>query len=396
MTVTLWDEIDESRRKKEVVEEDPRGLRWIRWALKKGTRVAEFREIEDRARQAIEEYVSTRGAKVDEGLEHRACSAVLAYLLTYSYDLQKCTEFHISQRLGIPRPRLNRLLSRMEWDGIIEGVGIGTSSPYRIVNLGRAMSDGYLDLEPGEAENLVKIVHEPWASIQLIRGGLVSSLPEAKLFTETIIGIQDIFSRSGREIELIHIPFSPGQVAQFYPGEDDFHTVLEFLRGLLHGRLSKDVLMELDVPNQVGPEDVREGLRRVAEKYLKLVRLRVRPLLDIFEEHGFNDGRMMIEKAYLKEKLLKQRTDSDGRQLPGWEIRRGDKTLEERAVIPGHGEVSLQTQELTPSHVRLLASVYRAACRFAEIAGGDTQLVETCRREVSRLESFVEPQPDGS
>jgi hypothetical protein len=396
MTVTLWDEIDESRRKKEVVEEDPRGFRWIRWALKKGTRVAEFREIEDRARQAIEEYVSTRGAKVDERLERRACSAVLAYLLTYSYDLQKCTEFHISQRLGIPRPRLNRLLSRMEWDEIIEGVGIGTSSPYRVVNLGRAMTDGYLDLGPEEAENIVKIAHEPWASIELKGVSLVSSLPDSKLFTETIISIQDIFSRSAREIELIHIPFSPGQVTQHYPGQDDYHTALEFLKGVLHGQLSKEVLMELGVPDQVGPEEVREGLRRVAEKYLKLVRLRIRPLLDLFEEHGFDDGRMMIEKAYLKEKLLKQRTDSDGRQLPGWEIRRGDKTLEERAVIPGHGEVSLQTQELTPSHVRLLVSVYRATCRFAEAAGGDAQLVETCRREASQLESFVEPQPDGS
>ena len=122
LTKTLWDEIDASRRKEEVIEEDPRGLSWIRWGLDKGMLVTDQNELEDRARQAIEEYVSKRGAKVDEELERRACAAVFLYLLYYSGDLQKCTEYHISQGLGIPRPRLNRLLSRMEWDGIIEGI----------------------------------------------------------------------------------------------------------------------------------------------------------------------------------------------------------------------------------------------------------------------------------
>ena len=130
----------------------------------------------------------------------------------------------------------------------------------------------------------------------------------------------------------------------------------------------------------------------VAEKYLKLVRLRVRPLLNLLEKHGFNEGKMMVEKAYLKDKLLKQRTDSKGRKLPGREIHHGDKVLQVRAVVPGHGEVSMQTQELTPSHIRLLSSVYRATCNFAEISGGDKTLIEDCRKEASKLESYVEPQ----
>jgi hypothetical protein len=392
--MTLWDEIDDSRKKKETIYDDPRGFTLVQRGRGKRAPFTDFSEIEDRARQAIEEYVSKRGTKISEELERKACTGVLGYLLTYSHDPGKCTEYHISQMLGIPRMRLNRLMSRMEWDGIIESVGIGTSSPYNVSNLGKAMKDGYLELGPEEAEKVVKITHSPWTSIQLLRESLVSSLPESELFTETIMGIENAFQESGREIEPIHIPFIPGRGVYYIPGQDDFWISLEFLRGLIHGQLSKEVLMELDVPEEVKPEDVRIGLRRVAEKYLKLVRRRIKPLLNLLEEHGFNEGKMMVEKAYLKEKLLKQNTDPEGRAIPRIEIRRGEKLIDERAVVPGHGEVSLQTQELTPSHIRLLANVYRATSNFAEIAGGDPQLITICRKEADQLESYTQPGQD--
>ena len=57
------------------------------------------------------------------------------------------------------------------------------------------------------------------------------------------------------------------------------------------------------------------------------------------------------------------------------------------AVIPGHGLVTIQTDRLTPSHVRLANSVYSAALRFAESVGVDPELVGTCREEIEFLDS---------
>jgi hypothetical protein len=104
----------------------------------------------------------------------------------------------------------------------------------------------------------------------------------------------------------------------------------------------------------------------------------------------------MIEKAYHKDKLLKQEKDSKGRGIPYHAVYKGDKTVQEDAVIPGHGYVSLQTEELTPTHIRLLANVYKAACSFVQHVGGDQELVKACVEEASQLESYVEPQLIGA
>ena len=159
-------------------------------------------------------------------------------------------------------------------------------------------------------------------------------------------------------------------------------------------RIAKEVLMELDVPDEVTAQDVERGLSRVGEKYLRLVRMNIKPLLDIIKQHGSNEARKMIEKAYLRDKLLQQKKDSTDRIIPRTTSFRGDKLVEEEAVIPGHGVITLQTQELTPSHIALLATVYRSTCNFAEQAGGDPQLIETCRKEAAQLESCVEPEQD--
>ena len=59
------------------------------------------------------------------------------------------------------------------------------------------------------------------------------------------------------------------------------------------------------------------------------------------------------------------------------------------AVVPGHGLVTRQTNRLTPSHVRLANSVYRAALRFAESLEVDPVLVGECREEIEFLDSVT-------
>ncbi len=387
---TIWDEIRLSRRKGGNVVGHPGDLDRSFAELVSSSRVIEFSELEDEAESAIQEFVSTHGSKVTKELELRACSGILKYLQAYAYDLEKCSERYISKRLGIPRPRLHGLLRNMEWNGIVERVGIGTYGPYKILNMGKAIKDGYFTLGSGEVDKLTKLVYTT-AAESLITDGLTTSLPDCSLFTETIIDVWNRLRKPESPRRFIHIPFHPGQVVHYEEGETGYWYALSFLRLGFVGRISREVLMELGVPDEVRPEDVEKGLRRVAEKYLKLVRLYIRPLLDLLAEHGFEKGKTMIEKAYTKEMLLKMETDSHGRAIPRAKIRSGDRIVDERAMIPGHGYVSYQTQELTPTLVRLVAGVYRRTCDFAEQAGVDPGLVAACRREANQLDIYVEP-----
>ena len=391
--MTIWEEIEEARKKKDYGM-GALGFIEIIPTLKIGP-LSETTEFEDRAKKAIDEFLSIRPNKVTDEVERRACGAVLSYLLCYSHDqyLEKCTEYQISLSLGIPRPRLRKLLSRLAWDGVIESVGVGLSSPYKIINMGKAMGEGYFQSDPEEAMKVAKIVHSPWQTVQLIERSLISSLPESVPFTEAEITIYNTINSPNQVIEPIMIPFHPGQVDHNYP-QYNANRVDIFLSGVPGDWLTKEVLLELDVPEKVTAREVREGLKRVGEKYLRLARIRIRPLLRLLEKHGFEEGRKMIEKAYLRDRLLEMEHDSRGRRIPNRKgLRQGQGTyLLNRSVVPGHGEVSLHTQELTPTHIAFLASVYRLACSFAENVGGDPKLVEDCRREAAQLISFIEPE----
>ena len=392
--MTIWQEIDEARAKNDY-RMGALGFLEVVPSLPNIAPLTKLTETEDRAREAMAEYLSTRPTKVSDEMERRACGAVLTYLLCYSHDQaqEKCTEYQVSQRFGAPRPRIKKLLSRMVWDGVIESLGIGISSPYRIVNLGKAMKEGYLEYGPEEASKITKIVHGGWQTEQLVTRSLVASLPESPPFTETKITIENTLNSPDREIQPITIPFHPGQVDHHYPYHDAYIVDL-FLKASPVDFLRKQVLMELDAPEKVTPQQVKQGLRRVAEKYLKLTRIRIKPLLNLLEKHGFEKGRKMIEKAYLRDRLLEMEHDEKGRRIPRRTLlRQGPRTLlSDEVVVPGHGDVSIQTQELTPTHIALLAAVYKTACNFAENVGADPDLVRTCRQEAAQLRSYIEPQ----
>ena len=81
------------------------------------------------------------------------------------------------------------------------------------------------------------------------------------------------------------------------------------------------------------------------------------------------------------------------RLLPSRKSYGEDRLVEHEAVAPGHGVITLQTQELTPSQITLLAAAYKSTCDFAEQAGANSGLVETCRKEASQLESYLQTQP---
>ena len=124
---------------------------------------------------------------------------------------------------------------------------------------------------------------------------------------------------------------------------------------------------------------------------LKLVRLHAKPLLVLLEQHGLEKGSTMIEKAYLRDKLLEQETDSKGRRIPRIAQYRDGKLVNRKAILPGHGAVTLETQQLTPSHVSLMTAIYKVACNLAQRCRADPGLVKTCKEEADRLGAFAQP-----
>jgi hypothetical protein len=49
--------------------------------------------------------------------------------------------------------------------------------------------------------------------------------------------------------------------------------------------------------------------------------------------------------------------------------------------------VTPQSEELTPTHLSLIAGILRRACDFAELVKGDQELINDCRKEASFLDS---------
>jgi hypothetical protein len=351
--------------------------------------------MENKAREAIEEYIATPLSEVGTYLELRACDAIVKYLIFNSFDLDKCSIRSLSRMLGIPRSRLRMLLARMEREGVVRTIEIGTAQSYQVVNIAKAMKEGYYALTREEAEKLAHYAPELSAlRLTVLADGIVSSIPEAKIYTDATIEIANQLVKPGQDVQLIYTPFRAGNVFNSTPGYSDFAVTIQFLKWPFMETLVGEVLMELGVPDKVTPEDIRRGLRNVTQKYLKLIRLSFKPLLELLEEHGFEDGRALIEKAYHRDRLLKQEIDSEGRRIPRHERRSNvGRTIPwgSSATIPGHGLVTTQTQELTYTQMRLIISVYRAACNLAEHVGGDPDLIETCREEASQLESYIEP-----
>ncbi len=397
----IWDELEKTRQSGEITAYPGGGP-------VKGDVYVEFREFEDEARQAIEEYLSTPSSKVDRSLELRVCDGILKYLLLTLPEQDRC-ERAISSRLGIPRTRLRKLLANMEWAQIIIKIGVGKSSLYYLANLGKAMREGYITLNPEEAEKLTRILHcAGFSSRKRLFQALQSSLPNAKTWTKAHIDVINRLYTSDRPVEQIHIPFWPGGVFTRTPGEPDQSSANQFLAAPWRARVTREVLMELGVPDQVTTEDIERGLRNVAEKQLKLMRLMIQPLVKLIDQHGFPKAKRMIEKVYIKDRLLAESADATprGEMLVGkglvslanpidWA---GPGRVEpyvdgpKWAIMAEHGVVTPQSEELTPTHLSLVASMLRRACDFAELAKGDPKLIEDCRREASFLDSQASVQ----
>jgi hypothetical protein len=391
--MTIWDEIQEAQGKKgeRVTSAGRKILVWGLPMRETGEEV-EFGSMEETAKQAIEDYVSKLPARVDRDLELRACDAILKYLIFNYLDLDMCGERSMSERLGIPRWRLRSLLSNMEWNGIIKSVKIGTTNPYRVTNLAKALKDGYLDIASEDAAKLMSF-SSGFKPLGRLYSAMQASMPESKLFTEAFNQEFNYMLSLGHP-QIVNVPFNPSHIQYNIPIETYLSIVKSFVTLPAQGDLIIDLLMEMGVPEEITTEEARQGLKRLGEKYLRLARISIKPLLDLLLEHGYEETRNRIQKAYLKDMLIRLERDPEGRQIHRFTVYAGEALEKDVAFVPGHGVVSEETQELTPSHVRLIANIYRTACDLCEQLGGDDKLIDECRGEAAQLESFLVPQPD--
>jgi DNA-binding Lrp family transcriptional regulator len=325
-------------------------------------------------------------------MELAACDAVLKYLIFCSEDLDNCGENAMAKRLGIKRSRLHRLLTNLEWNGIIRRVGVGTTSPYKVSNLGKALGEGYVSFDQSEADHLTRIMN-PYTTT-LLGEILLPAIPNDEVLTETAIKVINRMVPPGGEVGLIPVSFNPGRIARYIKGLRELQITSGSIQWPLLGQFQKEVLMELGVPDHVEPEDIENALRQLSEKYLKLMRMNIKPLLDLLLIHGLEKTKAMIEKAYHRDTIITQRQDSKGRSIPRQKIYRDTDIISDISIVPEHGLITHNTHPLTSSHIHLLASVYQHSCGFVEYMDGDPDLLRICKEEARQLANFGEQSQD--
>ena len=328
----------------------------------------EFPEMETEARNAIEAYTSTALNKVTREQELEVCNAILKYLMMSFGDLERCTENMISSMLGIPRSRLRKLLALMEWNEIIQSVPIGKASPYILHNIGKALAEGYLKFSPSEGEKLTKIyehmghaIHYPDPKAVIV-SALQGTIPEPAILKKS----RDwaLKNLKPEKKEQVQRPFIPGAVTSFCTVPNDYHTVRKFLNGPGNAGILTDVLLELDVPDDVTEEQLREASKKVIEKYLRLVTVMMKPLHDI----------IIAGKPYRTSKAsLKQEMLSGDKVIT---VMHGDVLLDKRVFDPEHGLVNLQTEHPNESHIILVSNILKAALRLARHANVDGKYIK--------------------
>jgi len=377
--MSLWERLSKSRETQKIAV-------YIHGGPVEGASFVDFTEMEDRAEEAIKEYLAIPLEKASRELELKVCDAIIKYLMMNFGNLENCVEVIISERSGIPRSRLRRLLANMEWNGIIEGIDVGKATPYVVKNTSKAMKEGYLNLTENETEKIVKIIHSmhhaaPYRDPRtLLIEAVQSTAPSADAFTETWLEAFKFALQSAPIAEQVHRPFNPGAVTTYHSSYHDFQLIQSFVTWPFQGAIIRDLMLELGVPEKVTEEQIKEGLRKLGEKYLRLTELSLQPLYDLLINYGYVEAKKKIEKGILRDRLL-ETTENVPRADAYW----GERLLEKRRIIPRYGLVTLQTEELTPNHVRLAANILLAACRFAHHMGVDPKKVEECSRKAQVL-----------
>jgi len=243
---------------------------------------------------------------------------VLKYLILNCTNLKVCTEFEMSKRLGIPRQRLRKLLGLLEWEEIIVSFEVGATKPYVVVDLGKAIREKYLSFTKEEAEGLAKII--PWLERISISGldvkvnmynpksqilhMLNQSIPNWDVYLKIFTSLWDLLlSKKSGFFIYIH-PFKmpiaqdliKPSIEYMSEGAGIFQDIKLLSSVLDFMPLVKDILFELDVPDEISEEQVKEAFTRLIEKYVKAVSKIFQPLCNLLEKHSISELKPVVDK----------------------------------------------------------------------------------------------------
>ena len=358
--------------------------------------------IDEEARRVLKEYLAV--AKPSRELEKRVMGIVLKYLILNCTNLEVCTELEMSKRLGIPRQRLRKLLGLLEWEEIIVSFEVGATKPYVAVDLSKAIREGYLSFTREEMEGLAKII--PWLDrISISRLDVEAEMynPQSQIFYMLYQSIPswDVYWRVftqlwnlmlGRESGFfIYIPPFKAPILQ-----DEVKPSVEWMAeaagvfqdikllasvlDFMHPLFVRDVLFELNVPDEVSEEQVEEAFTRLVEKYVKAVSKIFQPLCNLLKEYNISELKPVLDKWRSSEKA--------GRHLATGGLF-GVKEM--RWMVTGdyqfRGDWATPVRE---EHVALALAILKAAGRVGEFIGISKETLSLLNKEISVLEKALE------
>jgi len=102
-----------------------------------------------------EEYERTLGRLKE--IRGQLADHVIKALIKGALGPGDCTELAVSQRLGMPRSTVRKVMQELASEGILEVEDLGIFKPYKVKSLVEAIEKGYVSFTKGEFEELFSV-----------------------------------------------------------------------------------------------------------------------------------------------------------------------------------------------------------------------------------------------
>ena len=398
--------IDFAKREKATWDERIRVLRQIvRMARERGNDVV-YLPVEEEAREIIKKYLAE--SKPSKNLEMQMMGVIVKYLLLNYINLDACTEFEMEKRLGVPRHRLRKLLGFLEWEEIVTAFEVGSTKPYIVIDLSKALREGYLKFSKEEAEDLAKVII--WLSRPSIKGlgmaveyhnpknevfyMLHQSIPNWKVPLKITVFLSKILLNKGGFFMYIYPfkePLFPDEMkpkASWAVEKAGIAHDWMLLRDTLDSLpiFFRELLFELGIPDDVSDEELNQALKRVVEKYVRAIDALFKPLSNLLKGHPIPE---------LKEKVTKWRMDLKKEDL----LMTGGMTAEDvKGVVMGITQdyqfIGDWSSPINKEHVAFVLSILKAAERVGEFAGIRKSIITSIKEQIQIIEDRLSQSQD--
>jgi ribosomal protein S25 len=248
--------------------------------------------VEDFKRVA-RKYVEAMAAI--EEVKEELKKLIIKYVVA-NVDIGKCTEYAISENLGLPRSIVRNILLELSAEGILKAEEVGNAKPYVLTEMGIGIAIDWLNLSftrkelnellaAKEAERLDGMPRVSWGASDIINGKSVVRYRNyaADICLTTLIR---------RFLSYMHDPLTPKLEKAFgkqtikelfllYPEIGSFEKLLETLYPI------KWITELYEVCEEASAEDVKRIVIDAYEKVLKKVLEKFKRFSRLLEDAGY-------------------------------------------------------------------------------------------------------------